>query len=309
MATISENLEVLKTAKTNIKNAIEGKGQDLTNVPFTQYGEKIAEMQTSENLDTELNEQDTLLAELESSVGELQEKPYDMLQARVDATNSCKNMFYGYEGDNVDFIKGLDTSNVVNMQNMFIESKKITEIYLTNTSKVTKFWSAFKSCEKLKKISGLNTDSATDVFQMFGGCYVLTDIPPINLINVTDGYYTTGTFGNCRALSNLIVKNIKVSLQIGSGTSWGHLLTDNSIINTFQELWDLTGKTAQTLTLSTPSNARTSEIYVKLVDITDEMRAQDEYIDNKKPCVVCESTDEGSMTLKEYGISKNWNIA
>ena len=61
--------------------------------------------------------------------------------------------------------------------------------------------------------------------------------------------------------------------------------------------------------MSTPSKARTDEIYVKLIDITDEMRAEDEYIDNKKPCVVCESTDEGAMTLKEYGISKNWNIA
>ena len=39
------------------------------------------------------------------------------------------------------------------------------------------------------------------------------------------------------------------------------------------------------------------------------MRAEDEYIDNKKPCVVCESTDEGAMTLTEYAISKNWAIA
>ena len=51
------------------------------------------------------------------------------------------------------------------------------------------------------------------------------------------------------------------------------------------------------------------EIYVKLIGATDEMRAEDPYIDNKKPCIVCESTDEGAMTLKEYGISKNWNIS
>ena len=44
MATISENLEALKTAKANIKSAIENKGQDLTGIPFTQYGQKLEEL-------------------------------------------------------------------------------------------------------------------------------------------------------------------------------------------------------------------------------------------------------------------------
>lgn len=46
MATISENLLELKQAKANIKTAIEGKGQDLTGVPFTQYSEKISAITT-----------------------------------------------------------------------------------------------------------------------------------------------------------------------------------------------------------------------------------------------------------------------
>ena len=108
---------------------------------------------------------------------------------------------------------------------------------------------------------------------------------------------------------NVEIKNIKIDLQIGSGTNWGTFLTDESLVFIFKELHNLTGSTARTLTLSTPSYARTEEIYVKLIDITDEMRAEDEYIDNKNPCVVCESTDTGAMTLKEYGISKNWNIS
>ena len=41
MSTIAENLLALQQVKTNIKTAIEGKGQDLTNVPFTEYAEKI----------------------------------------------------------------------------------------------------------------------------------------------------------------------------------------------------------------------------------------------------------------------------
>ena len=41
MSTIAENLLALQQVKTNIKTAIEGKGQDLTNVPFTEDAAKI----------------------------------------------------------------------------------------------------------------------------------------------------------------------------------------------------------------------------------------------------------------------------
>ena len=367
------------------------------------------------------------------------EKP-DMLQARVDATNSCYNLFNGYDGDNLDFIKGLDTSNATSMENMFYGCNKVTGLdkISLNTENVTTFRNMFYNCYKLKTIpqisntsnvktfeymfqhceqletldlSNFDTSKADSMEYMFSNCNILTqlDLSSFNTSNVTEMQYMfnycihltsldlshfdtsnvtsmasmfavcqymtdlnlshfdtsnvtnmSSMFSNCKALNNidlssfdtrkvtnmrnvfyfcealetisnidmisctdcynmlsyasnikhLYLKNIKVNLQIGSGTtSFGHLLTDDSIINTFKELWDLTGGTSQKLTLSKPSNARTEQIYVKLVDVTDEMRAEDEYIDNKKPCVVCESTDEGAMTLKEYGISKNWQIA
>ena len=47
MSTIAENLLALQTAKENIKTAIESKGQDLTDVPFTEYSNKISAIQTS----------------------------------------------------------------------------------------------------------------------------------------------------------------------------------------------------------------------------------------------------------------------
>jgi hypothetical protein len=147
---------------------------------------------------------------------------------------------------------------------------------------------------------------STTTYGMFQRCKELVTVELVDMLNVTT---TNIMFDNCTSLTNLTLKNIKVGLRIGSGTSWGHLLTDESLINTAKELWDLTGSTSQTLTLSTPSLARFSEIYVKLVDVTDEMIAQDQYITNKKPCVVCESTDEGAMTIQEYVISKNWALA
>lgn len=51
MATIAERLTQLQNAKENIKQAIENKGVSLSNVPFTQYHEKIAEISVGEELD------------------------------------------------------------------------------------------------------------------------------------------------------------------------------------------------------------------------------------------------------------------
>ena len=47
MATVSENLLTLNAAKAAIKSAIEAKGQDLTDVPFTEYSTAIENISTS----------------------------------------------------------------------------------------------------------------------------------------------------------------------------------------------------------------------------------------------------------------------
>lgn len=315
------------------------------------------------------------------------ERPKDMLQAMVDATNSCKYLLANYLGTELD-ISRLNTSNVTNMDYMFNGCYKLTNLDVSsiNTSNVTTMKSMFAGCEQLKSldvsnfdtskvtdmgsmfdnlrvvktldisnfdtskvtnmwrmfglwdatnldVSKLNTSKVTNMGEMFNSCSELTtlDLSNFDTSNVTNisrmftscsklttingviDLINANSVGNmfqyCQEIVDFIFKNIKKTLQLGSGTSYGTKLSDNTIINTFQELHDLTGTTAQTLTLSTPSNARTEAIYVKLIEPTEEMIANDPYITNKKPCVICESTDEGAMTLKEYGIIKNWNIA
>jgi surface protein len=354
------------------------------------------------------------IEEITKTLKRKQVSPTDMLQAMVDGGESCAHLCYVYRGDNLDFIKNLDTSKATSMYQMFYNCEYITSLDVSNfnTSNVTDMDSMFYGCKKLASLdlSSFNTSEVTRMYQMFTSCYGLTEldlsnfntekvtsmaymfsscdhlisvnVSNFNTANVTSfqgmfsgcnkltsldlssfdtskvtnmsymfsdcnelvsidlssfntssvkgidrtfrGCYKLETIQNidlrnstgladivqnCKALTNLYFKNIKVSLKIGSGTSYGTLLTDDSIVNTFKELWDLTGSTSQTLTLSYASGDRTPLIYVKLIDITDEMRTEDPYIDNKKPCVVCEPTDEGAMTLKEYGISKNWNIS
>lgn len=189
--------------------------------------------------------------------------------------NNCKNLR--------TYIP-LDLSDVMNFNYMFSYCLLLEEIDMYNTSKGTQFMSTFENCRSVKTIKNVDLINATSV---------------------------TSTFSYCTNLTNLDIKNIKRSLTVGSGTSYGHLLTVDSLINAIKELHDnSTGTSTLTLTIGSANLTKLQNVYVKLIDTTDEMRAEDGYIDNKLPFVVCESTDEGAMhIIDEYAqLLKNWAI-
>ena len=271
---------------------------------------------TDEEIITMMNGVDTKnVASMERLFGannQVYNKYIDLSPIIIDMSN-CTNG-YGMFINQSSLTKPatiINAEKLQNIQNMFSSCIYLTELDMSNwnAKNIQLAYAFLWDCQRLTKLNLINcsTSNMTSCGMMFRSCYALVEIiGVIDMIKVTS---TTDMFASCRELTTVTLKNIKTNLQIGSGTSYGTKLTDDTIVNTFQELHDFTGSSTKTLTLSTPSKTRTDEIYVKLIDITDEMRAEDEYIDNKKPCVVCESTDTGAMTLKEYGISKNWNIA
>ena len=105
----------------------------------------------------------------------------DMLQKRIDQTNSCAYLFYYYEGDNVDFIAGLDTSNVTSMSNMFYSCPNLTTIPQLDTSNVTSMESMFYFCTNLTTVPQLDTSNVTNMNSMFTYCPNLTKISMLNI--------------------------------------------------------------------------------------------------------------------------------
>ena len=174
-----------------------------------------------------------------------------------------------------------------------------------DTSSGTNFQSMFASCNQTEDFGELSdTSKGINFNSMFCACHKLTTPPSLDVRNAN---VLSDMFWYCVKLTNLNIKNIKVTLQIGSGSSWGHLLTVDSLVNTIYECRD-TGST-KTLTVGSANLAKLANVYVKLIDITDEMRAEDDLIDEKKPFEVCESTDEGAMLITDYVGLKNWKLA
>ena len=104
-------------------------------------------------------------------------------------------------------LKGLDTSNVTNINKMFFGCSSLTSLDLTNfnTSNVTNMGSMFNNCSSLTSLdlSNFNTSKVTIIEYMFSGCSSLTSLNLSNwdLSNADN----VSTFYNCASLTDVYI--------------------------------------------------------------------------------------------------------
>ena len=144
----------------------------------------------------------------------------DMLQARVDSNNSCEYLFYYYTGNNVDFIKNLDTSNVTDMNHMFSNCSALTSVPQLDTSNVTTIDHMFSSCSVLTNVPQLDTSKATDMSYMFYKCEKLTTID-ITYYNISNTSYIANFANGCTALKSLIIREFGANYVLSSNSFTG----------------------------------------------------------------------------------------
>jgi hypothetical protein len=181
--------------------------------------------------------------------------------------------------NSIKTIPAYDTSSLITMDGMFRGSAGLEYLPMLNTRRVQYFNYAFSDCKKLREIPAFDARNAISMYRAF---YM------------------------CTALENIWIRNISKDTQVGSGTSWGHLLTLESLVHLISELRNRGG--TQTFTVGSANLEKLANVYVRPVEITDEMRANDDLIDEKLPFEVCESTDEGAVLITQYAKFKNWDI-
>jgi len=232
----------------------------------------------------------------------------DLTGLNTGNVTTTENMF-GYCSKLVTAnLTGLDFGSVTTAKNMFSNCSVFTTVLgglsLPNATNIN---GIFSNCSKLEEIDFYNsTGKVTDMGGAFSYCKALKTILNLDMYSMTSN---TNMFIQCSALEDLVVKNVRIALSIGGG-NYGTKLTVDSLVNTIQELWDYSsGTTTYKLTMGATNLAKLEGVYVKLITPTAEQIANDPYADQKKPCVVCESTDEGAMLITEYATSKNWQLA
>lgn len=117
-------------------------------------------------------------------------------------------IFYAYSGTDLDYeLANLDTSNVTNMRNMFMQCYKITDLDLSgfDTSNVADMNCMFRSCSKLTDLdlSMFNTSNVTDIGSMFYECVFLTSLTLGESFDTSNVADMSSTFHNCELLTNI----------------------------------------------------------------------------------------------------------
>lgn len=117
----------------------------------------------------------------------------------------------------IEGIEHLDTSNVWDMDSMFLncESLESLDVSKFNTSNVTDMMYMFSGCEALESldVSNFDTSKVNKISTMFGYCKALTylDLSGLDMSSVDDVNGTKYMFAYCEALESVNLSNVNAS--------------------------------------------------------------------------------------------------
>ncbi len=222
----------------------------------------------------------------------------------IDSTGDPTGLLKGLQfTDMTLFVEYNDTENATNMNSFYQNCTYSNKYPLLNTSKATSMYYMHNNNYEMVELPAYDTKNVGDFQYFCGNCRNMKKVP---LLDVRAIYTFTGAFVGCTSLEEIWLKNIAANLQVGSGDTYGHLIKVECLINLIYELRQRKGKCI--LTIGNVNLEKLANVYVRTIDITDEMRAEDDLIDEKLPFEVCESTDEGAMWIVDYVTLKNWEL-
>lgn len=222
MATIAENLTLLKSTKAGIKAAIEAKGVSNVGDKFSDYPAKIASIPTGGSTSgvsqwtgtvdraglTELGWSTTDIDNFQANVRwyDWQDPDYTV----VDADKSITDISQYKDNKDVRYAKMLDTSQVTSMSSSFSGCTDLTSIPALDTSKVTSMSYMFSGCSSLTTIESIDFSSCTSTSSMFPSYY---DYRKLTSIHVKGSISFSWTSNGFSSIPNLDFNSIKSILE------------------------------------------------------------------------------------------------
>ena len=268
---------------TDVASAIREKKGTTDTIPASNFDTEIASIESGVDINEYLS--DTIIKGTSSSGCWLKTIIKLRSPLTVEGT-SAEYMFYGCP---LNELPQLDTSNVTDTTSMFDACKNITTIPQIDTSNVTRMNQMFYQCSNLTTIPQIDTSKVTTMTYMFGYCSNLTTIPQIDtskLENMAYMFYSctnlttipqlnggkisilSQAFGNCKLLENFNgIINLGQGYQTIQSANYDYYklvltsstkLTEQSIINILNNLYDIATKgcNTQTVTLGATNLAK-----------------------------------------------------
>ena len=188
MATIAENIQTLRSIKSDIKNAIIQKGGSVTDA-FGTYAQAITDLPSGGGGGTEIEDA--------------------LVMRTISGTyyNDRISMVGGYAFSGCSALASIDFPNCTNVGvYAFNNCKLLTNVNLPNCTKV--YGAAFNDCQLLTNINLQNCTYLDD--NVFYHCSALISIDLPNCSHMEGG-----VFNYC---ASLIIAKIPICTNIGGGT-------------------------------------------------------------------------------------------
>lgn len=189
----------------------------------------------------------------------------------------------------------LDTSNVTNMSGMFmnIQLRSNLKSVLISTDNATNLYCILRGCRVMEELPLWNTSNALNMqeaFVLFHGSLV----PAYNLSNAI---HIRNILQYCYYITSILMYGMKADFSISSCT----LLEAEALVTVLSNCQVVTSTKA--LIMGSTLLAKLENVYVKEtgIELYEGITC--------RPCVICESTDEGAMLATDYITSKGWSVS
>ena len=248
---------------TDVADAIREKKGTTDTIPASDFDTEIASIESGVDINEYFS--DTITTG-NSSLGGWAET---IIKLRSPLTIEGTNATYMFNRCPLNELPQIDTSSVTNMGNMFERCTNLTTIPQIDTSNVTNMNQMFYGCTNLTTIPPLNTSNVTNMTYMFLACSNLTTIPQLNGEKLTA---VVNAFNGCKSLENfngiINLGQAYLTTQSANYSNYKLILSDStklteqSIINILNNLYDIATKgcNTQTVTLGSTNLAKlTSE--------------------------------------------------
>ena len=248
---------------TDVADAIREKKGTTDTIPASDFDTEIASIESGVDINEYFS--DTITTG-NSSLGGWAET---IIKLRSPLTIEGTNATYMFNRCPLNELPQIDTSSVTNMGNMFERCTNLTTIPQIDTSNIVNMSYMFNSCTHLTTIPPLNTSNVTNMTYMFLACSNLTTIPQLNGEKLTA---VVNAFNGCKSLENfngiINLGQAYLTTQSANYSNYKLILSDStklteqSIINILNNLYDIATKgcNTQTVTLGSTNLAKlTSE--------------------------------------------------
>lgn len=198
------------------------------------------------------------------------------IQDFINLINDYVSLFQGNINiENYDFLDGCDFTRKNNYEAMFYGNSDLRKAPNIKTSTLeygVNFARCFYDCALLEEVPNY-----------YMNCYSITGLGLL--------------FRNCSSLKRIYCYGMNVDLDISASTQF----EVNDLVTILSNCRVVSS--SRTLTMGTTNIAKLNNVYVKETGIEPYENL------TLRPCVICESTDEGAMLAIDYFNGKGWTLA